>query len=243
MLATALAHRARDDIRLARNLLDATHAELAADSGLHHTLEQVLIDGPEAFVDGSAFHQWSFAGSEIRIAVTDELARIDINAAPGELLADLFVAAGVSGAKSQELAGAIVAYRGQGAPGSSPGAAAPPSAETGFSTIEELINVPGMTRPVFDRVSGAITIFTGRRTPQTMNASPLVLAALKGDVPSETEDAVAIPSGGRAGVAHVEARSPGGSVFTREAVVLVQNRSVGASYDFWLWQRGRRQLF
>jgi len=261
MLATAVSRVAREDVVLARNLVDTTRAELAADSGLHHALERMLSEDPEAYWDNPGIVDWAFGDSEIRISVTDEIARIDINAASEALIVNLFAAVGLDPGAADALVAAIIAHRREGAPDLPRGAGVPAPPGRGFSTVEELMNVPGMTRPLFDLVSGAITVYTGRHMPQRKNAKPLVIAALEGNVLEDSGSAATDPEtpetlDTRPGGAvrrgrrrnhlvrfHSEARAIGGSVFAREAVILVQRRRIGATYQIWLWRRGERRLF
>lgn len=261
LLATAIAHRARDDVVLTRNLVDATDAELAADSGLQYALERVLIEGAQVYLDEPTVQSWEFNGAEIRISVTDELGRIDLNAATEQTLAKMFAAAGTDPEAAAFLAAAVVAHRGENLPGSFQ---TPGQGRAGFTTIEDLLNVEGMTRPLFDRLYGAVTVYTGRRTPLLDHASPLVAAAMGDDGPEQSSDsdrasrlleaaegAATRPLEGvrrsRPGNSvlrfHVEARLHGGAVYAREAIIVVRHRITEASHDIWVWRRAQRRLF
>lgn len=264
MLATAISHVAREDVILARNLVDATQAELAADSGLHHALERILSHGPEIFWEGEEVQNWEFADGEIRVSVTDESGRIDINAAPASLMANLFKAVGVAPGDAEALAAEVVARREGSAQDLASGAETTQPHGRGFITTEELMGIPGMTRSLFDRISEVITVYTGRQKPRRRYAPPLVIAALEGNLLDERDRAepgvdapesqieqlgtrleTNQPKRRRSSLIrfHSEARAAGGSVFAREAVILVRRRRTGATYQIWLWQRGQRRFF
>ena len=261
MLAAAIAHRAREDVVLTRNLVDATDAELAADSGLQYALERVLNEGSELFLGTHSVQPWEFNGAEVRISVTDETARIDLNAATEQLITNLFAAAGADPDSATALAAGVVAYRRRNASDSFRTLGRPP---VGFLTTEELRKIDGMTRPLFDRLYDAITVFTSRKIPRSEHAVPLVRAAMAGDDPEDatgvnienrsmsaaeqrdlttTNDAQRRPLGNHILRFHVEARTKGGSVYAREAIVVIKYRPVGASHYIRVWRRGQRRLF
>ena len=269
LIAGGVARLSRADLNLARNLVEATKAELAADSALWTAVYTIVNDGPAAWPPDGTVYAWRFGGSEVRVRVTDELGRIDINAAPPELLAALFVAAGTAPEEATELADAVVEFRNQGIED-------PGSFETGqilgtpvaaFALTDGLAQVPGMPPGLQNRIADAITVYTGQAQPRRGVTSPLVLAAIEGGVLAEAEpgyeadipatdetpvlgDSPAIlrepdePMTAFSGLLHIEAEavSAGGSHFAREAVITL-NRRRELSYRLRLWRRGARVLF
>jgi len=271
LLAGSVARLSRSDLNLARNLVEGTKAELAADSALWTAVEAIVSGGPEAWRTDGTVYAWRFGGSEVRVRVTDELGRIDINAAPPELLAALFEAAGTEPAEAAELAEAVVEFRNRGVEddplpairrGFGGGAAA-------FALTDGLAQVPGMPPELQNRIAEAITVYTGQTRPRRGATSPLVLAATEGgglaepveepagqaDLTATVErptlggspvvvDQAADPARRSSGLLHIEAEalSDGGSHFTREAVIALERRGT-LSYRLRLWRRGARVLF
>ena len=111
LIAAGVARLSRADLNLARNLVEATKAELAADSALWTAVHAIVNGGPEAWLTDGTVYAWRFGEAEVRVRVTDELGRIDINAASPELLAALFVAAGPEPEEATALADPAVAVR------------------------------------------------------------------------------------------------------------------------------------
>ncbi len=256
------------DLNLARNLVEATKAELAADSALWTAVYTIVNDGPAAWPPDGTVYAWRFAGSEVRVRITDELGRIDINAASPELLAALFVAAGTAPEEATVLADAVVEFRNRGVedPDSlgTDGVFGNPS--TAFALTDGLAQVPGMPPELQNRIAEAITVYTGQPQPRRGVTSPLVLAAIEGgtlaepvdepadeadeetpalgDSPSVLREAAAEPARRFSGLIHIEAEalSAGGAYFAREAVIAL-NRRQALPYRLRLWRRGTRVLF
>ncbi len=214
LIAGGVARLSRSDLNLARNLVESTKAELAADSALWTAVQMIVNGGPEAWPPDGTVYAWRFGGSEVRVRITDELGRIDINAAPPELLAALFVAAGTEPEEATGLAEAVVEFRNRGIED-------PGSFETGrlfgtpviaFALTDGLAQVPGMPPALQNRIAEAITVYTGQPQPRRGVTSPLVLAAIEGVVLDEPVDEPPDEPAGQASLtATVEAPTLGGS--------------------------------
>ncbi len=267
LLAGSVARLSRSDLNLARNLVESTKAELAADSALWTAVYTIVNGGPEAWRTDGTVYRWRFGEAEVRVRVTDELGRIDINAASPELLAALFVAAGTEPEEATELADAVVEFRDQGIedPDIFRTERLPEDQVAAFALTDGLAQVPGMPPELQNRIADAITVYTGQARPRRGVTSPLVLAATEGralpepgdepDTPAtvETEDLrdspailgePAEPTRGSSGLIHIEAEalSAGGSHFAREAVIALERRGA-LPYRLRLWRRGPRVLF
>ena len=267
LIAAGVTRLSRADLNLARNLVESTQAELAADSALRMAIYMIVNGGPEAWrIDGTVY-AWRFGDAEVRVRVTDEFGRIDINAAPPELLSSLFVAAGAVPEDATLLADAVVEFRNQDVEDDEVGdtGRAPRGAEARFALTDELQRIPGMSRVLYSRIAHAITVYTRRALPKIEVASPLVLAAVEGRefvAPEDGEDVRATDetqalddrpavlgeptesTTGVSGLIHVEAEalSAGGSHYAREAVIAL-NRRRELAYSPRLWRRGARVLF
>jgi general secretion pathway protein K len=271
LIAAGVARLSRADLNLARNLVESTKAELAADSALWTAVRMIVNGGPTAWPADGTVYAWRFGEAEVRVRLTDELGRIDINAAPPELLAALFVAAGTAPEQATELAGAVVEFRNRGVEDPDILRTGRPPADqvAAFALTDGLEQVPGMPPALQSRIAHAITVYTGRARPRLGVTSPLVLAATEGsalaepadepgdeaDLPATVETPTlggspavlgepAEPARGFSGLIHIEAEamSAGGSHFAREAVIAL-NRRGALPYRIRLWRRGVRVLF
>ena len=267
LIAGGVTRVSRADLNLARNLVESTQAELAADSALRTAIYTIVNGGPDAWrIDGTVY-AWRFGDAEVRVRVTDELGRIDINATPPDLLSALFVAAGTAPEDATLLADAVEEFRNQDVEDADflDEERAPRSSEVRFALTDELQRVPGMSQVLYSQIAGAITVYTGRRAPKIDVAPPLVLAAIEGRELGEPEDLeddpatdekpvlgdspaafgeLAEPTKGFSSLLRVEAEalSAGGSYYAREAVIAL-NRRAELAYRLRLWRRGARALF
>lgn len=266
LIAGAVTRLSRADLNLARNLAEGAQAELAADSALRTAIYRIVNDGPQAWPPDGKVYAWRFGDAEVRVRVTDELGRIDINAAPAGLLAALFEAAGAEAENAASLAGAVVEYRERIIEASGRSRAElRRQPVVPFALTDGLMQVPGMTAELQRRVAGAITVYTGDAAPKSQSMPPLALAATEGRVPDQTEAPSADTEGNEtpvlgdspnllgepaepaqviSGLLHIEAEavSAGGAHFAREAVVALEH-SRDPSYSLRLWRRGVRELF
>lgn len=247
VLVAAILKTSRTDLDLSRNLIDSTHAELAADGALWTALHQVLTESEISWRTDGSIYGWRVDGAEIRVRITDEAGRIDINAAPPELLASLFEAAGESPDRAGSLAGAVVSFRDL-----QPG---------GFRLPEDLALVPDMPAPLVARVSDAITVYSGQTSPDASLAHGLALAAITGQLAADPEPAPDAPPASTGGTPEIlvadeerlpassgllriqaESLTSGGSHFARDALVELPRRTDQA-YVIHEWRRGTRTLF
>jgi general secretion pathway protein K len=246
VVAASVLKTSRTDLELSRNLIDATHAELAADSALWTAVHQVLTEEDTPWQTDGSVYGWRIDGVEVRVRITDEIGRIDLNAASGELLARLFEAAGETAGQAQTLSDTVVEFRN--------------STALSFMSTESLEQVPGMPVPLVARIAEAVTVFTGEPEPEGIVAEGLALAAIDDAFPAEKSERRYAPpvSNGDApeilvasdneGFAvsnllriQAEALMPGGSHFARDALVETPR---GRSPDVRIrqWRRGIRTL-
>ena len=196
VIAVGVLHTGRTDVQLTGNLIEGTRAELLANGAVEVALVGLatpVSDGGWR-TDGTTYG-WRTAGGVVRVRVTEEAGKIDLNAAPVELLAALFRAAGVDEADARKLAARIQDFRdADSLPSPGGGAedqdyqlagAATGAKDAPFSTIDELQQVLGMSPALFGRVSDAITVYSGQATPNGVTAPALVRDALLLDDPDQ----------------------------------------------------------
>lgn len=202
----------------------------------------------------------------LSLTIQDVGGLIDLNSARDELLAGLFVAAGLPGDEARDLAAAIrdyadeddlvrpggaeaAAYRAVGLPGPKDGA---------FQFPGELRAVLGMTPELYDAVRPAITVWSGRPGIDPRVAPPAALAALPAGSQGQVEtlladraagteraqgglagaDAYLSRSRGRVFAIRAEVLTEAGAVYVREAVIRLSRRA-GAGFQVYHWGQGR----
>lgn len=258
IVAASFLDDARTGTQLARNLVENAKAEALADAGVERAIVG-LADSDETRAwraDGTVYPLVLGEGS-VRIRLADEAGRIDLNNAPDELLLGLLEAAGLDAGAAGALLDGILAFRGAdgerrgagaedvGAEDTGPAAAGPArgARPAPFQTEEELLQVPGMTRELYERLAPAITVYS-RREVDPQAAPPLVVAALRRAMP----DALDRPAPARGGLAPqgqsppqtvrviAEATTAGGGRFVRE-VVLRGTGNGAQPYRILAWRR------
>lgn len=188
VLAVGILHTGRTDTQLARNLVEAAQAEALADGAIEVALAE-LTSPPSAggWRRDGATYGWRVNGGEVRVRVTEEAGKIDLNAAPAELLTALLQAAGMERGEAGRLAAAIVDFRDEDQlPG--PGGAEDPdyrragaprgARDAPFFVVDELQQVLGMSPALYRRIAPALTVYTGRPFPLGGSVPPLVREAM-----------------------------------------------------------------
>ena len=137
--------------------------------------------------------------ANVAVSFLPETARIDINAAPPELLASFFTALGVQRQQAeqyvQRIAGWITAPKqagSQSAPSQDKDeealyrAAGRSYAPRGapFSHIDELYLVVGIPPAIIDRAKPFLTVYSGKSQIDVIDAAPEVVAAIPGLTPN-----------------------------------------------------------
>jgi general secretion pathway protein K len=240
--------------RVSRNALQAAQSEAAIDAAIVRAVLGLLDSRPERRwrVDGTP-QQFAFGDARMRIAIQDELGRIDLNHADRSVVVGLFQSVGLGLDAAGDLADKVLAWRGSGAGRRPEGAQESVDRASGstfaprngpFQSVDELKLVMGMTPQLYRRVEPAVTVYSGRPFLDPQFAPAAALAALPGQS-RETAGAVLASraQGGRAGIIdpavsvwgrafaiRVEIPQPEGAL-TREVVVRLAEQ---ASQPYWL---------
>ncbi len=271
LIAASFATNTRTEVNLAHNLVESSKAEALAEAGVYQAIVGLLAEGgAEPWrVDGSVY-AWRFASGEIRVAIQDEGGKIDLNTASPDILRRLFQAVGLDLEEGDALLDAIRDFRDADGRRHVNGAEDPDYAaadldhdakDATFEVVEELQQVYGMTREIYERLAPALTVYSKRPAPDANIAPALVLQALPGsEVERDQQEPEVLPdeltgtpavlkfgdSNVRSGVlvftVHAEGRAQSGAVYALEAVVNLAADD-GAPYDFLAWRRARRELF
>lgn len=204
----------RTQLNVSRNLVLSAKAESLAEGGVYIALDDLLLPSSQmrAHADGRNWATTLNAGS-LDISVTDVAGRIDLNAAPTELIAGLFRAAGASSETADELADRIGDWRdaddtrrANGAEQADYANSEPPIHVTNgpFLAAEEVMRVPGMTLGLWEAIADSVTVASRRPGVNPMFASRKTLLALPG-MDEKTADAIitARDEGGMAEIANL----------------------------------------
>jgi general secretion pathway protein K len=140
----------------------------------------------------------------VAVRFRSEAARIDLNAAPADLLTGLFTAVGIDSSRAETFAERVVGWRTKAAAGADANAAGAdskddkaakedklyseqhmpyPPRHAPFDNALELSLLPGISLAVVERVLPFVTVFSGRPEVDVSSADPTVLSALPGMTP------------------------------------------------------------
>ena len=242
--------------RLSLNVLEAAQVEAAIDAGIARAVLGLLDPRPEGRwrVDGTP-QEFAFGKVKMRIAIQDELGRIDLNHADRALLVGLFQSAGLGVIAASGVVDKVLDWREAGAGKRPSGAQEPDYRAAGlayaprngpFQSVEELRLVLGITPDLFRRVEPALTVYSGRPLLDPQFAGPEALAALPGMSKDAAAAAIAtrktqgvragiIPPGvslrGRAFGIRVQVEEGRGAVITREVTIRLTDQD---SQPYWV---------
>ncbi|QRG08066.1 general secretion pathway protein GspK [Xanthobacter dioxanivorans] len=227
---TAMASAARDEGHLARSLATAA-VELSA-----YRLVSVPKDRRPTHGEVSLRMGRASVVAEFR----DEAARIDLNAAPRELLAGLFVALGAQPEAADGYADRILAFRSPPSGAQEAEAAIYRDAGLGhgprgapFVHVDEIWRVAGLPPALVGAALAHVTVFSGRGAVNADEADPVVRAALPDALRPAVSAPAAVPAGTapaappaeRSDAVRVSVRIAfdGGRQRAAEAVILVRD--------------------
>jgi general secretion pathway protein K len=166
-------------------------AEALVSASLELTAYQLLLAQDKARPSHGAFH-FRLDNAEVLVSFASEAARIDLNFASKEMLANLFAVLGADQGAAKEHADRIVGWRTRPAPNASndeealygaAGLAYSPR-QSLFTHVNELGLVLGLPPALVDRALPFLTVFNGSSNVDVLIASPEVIAALPGMTPS-----------------------------------------------------------
>jgi general secretion pathway protein K len=250
VLATGFAAGMQSQTRLARNLVDAARARALAEAGVARATAALIDTDPKRqwAADGRPY-EFAFDGGSVRLRLQDENGKIDINAAPLELIAGLCAEFEIDPGVAAALVQGIAARRRAAAAAASSAGQTlgfgPPSMQSrqaaAFSTVEELRQLPSLDQASFERLRPFLTVYSESPRVDPAVAPREVLLALPGVDPRQVEsllraraaatstnaslptlsgvEAYAGPGQRRAVTITAEARTASGAAFTRHAVI------------------------
>jgi general secretion pathway protein K len=270
LLAAGVAADTSSETVIARNRLDMTAARDAADSGVTLAILGLLDPDPTKRLpaDGNItnFH---IGDRTVAVSIVDEGGKIDLNAAPYDLIAGLADEFGIDAADRNALLAGIAARRASFA--KSAGNAAIPltivsgieDADPGalgmqaFADPSEILSLPGLSHDTATRLLPYLTVYSQRATLNPLTATRAALLAVPGIGQEEVDFFLAarhqtdFEKPALSGVDRyvgvtplravtITARARAGTAsFTREAVVLVSGNLPLRPYRILRWQQPR----
>ncbi|HEY0330282.1 MAG TPA: hypothetical protein VGC77_14435 [Rhodopseudomonas sp.] len=168
--------------------LDEMRADRLGRDAADVVAYQLQSEDPQARRGGSfAVH---LPSSDIAVDYVSEMARIDVNAAPPKLLANLFIAAEVEPDLAAEIAGRIERLRGRSRapnaaqPNASSAPAAGAQAEAGPALLrtEQIIDAWGVPDSLYRAIQPALTVASkSSKVDPTLAGRLVVTALMEGD--------------------------------------------------------------
>jgi general secretion pathway protein K len=232
-IAAALSVASRINILAASALVGSAQADLAADAGIALAIDY-LADG----FNHEGEHQYSpvicsFDDAILRIAIADEAGKVDINAAPAELLTALF--RGFSGDEimTKRRTAAVIDFidpddvdhiTGESELARSIALGKPPPRNAPLAMIDELDQVPGFDQDVrtgetfLDIIRPHVTVLSRRPGVDPKAAAPallVTLAAAQAEMPAQ----FVVPSEMRYFTVRADAITGSGYRFAREVAI------------------------
>lgn len=197
-IAVSLLWSGNVSYRLARNVTEAAQMDATVEAAINRAVLGLIDSRYDRRwrVDGVP-QEFGFGGARVRVAIQDELGRIDLNHADGALLIGLFQAVGgLDSSSASLLVDKILDWRDSSGLKRLNGAAAEDYRASWFAygprngpfqSVDELQLVMDMTPELFRRVAPALTVYSGRQFIDPQFAPPEALLAL----PAVNADAAA----------------------------------------------------
>lgn len=255
---------ARTEGMQARYQFAQTQAHYAAEAGVMRAIYGLQDTQPQThWVADGRTYPFKYEDASVKISVIDEGGKVDLNAARPEVLMALLGAAGVDNGQARDIAQSIVDWRSFGISSDDVSRRAQTYKAAGrdygprsgpFASIEELQMVLGMTPAIYAKIGSAITIWSGRDSPDPNTAPPLALAAIPNMDPQQIASLIAARQAGAQpgsnvqglagiqGVTHSirsEATLADGTRAVLKATVRLQGVRFGAQpYAVLRWQEG-----
>jgi general secretion pathway protein K len=184
LLAASFVSTSRADLEIARNDVESARARALADAGVARAVLALGVNDPAArwHADGTLY-RWAFGGGAITVAIVGEGGKIDLNAAPPEMLASLFRRLGAGDELSQRLTQEALdrrAARLAAQPVLDPSTPVIEPNAPAFAAIEDLGQLAGMTAPLLHAALPLVTVLSQRPTVDPTVAPREVLLALPG---------------------------------------------------------------
>lgn len=270
LVASSFIYAMRSDIHVVGNSLSRARLDAAASAGVQRAVLEMakpLQLAGRWSTDGQP-QTWEYAGATMNISITDESAKVDLNAANEALLRGLFQSQGLAAEEAAALTDALMDWKDPDTLKRLRGAEEPEYLAAGlgykpanapFQSIEELRLVLGMTPALYQRLAPLITIYSRQPGINSAIAGREVLRALPGVTEAQIDEFLVRRETARANKqpipvfpspfatsfsatniaqVRVEAALDDGSTLVREATVL-RLPNPKRSFTYLRWREGR----
>src|SRR5580765_1064457 len=181
---------ARTENLESRHMFDTTSARYDAIAGVELALAQLRNPDPmQRWVADGRPYEFPYEGATVKVEITNESGKIDLNVADSVTLMALFQSIGLDLGAAEALSDAIQDWRDADQQVRPHGAEAPQYAAAGldygptnlpFQTVTEVQQVLGMNYEIYKKIEPAITVYSGTRTPNAAFAPYEALMAITG---------------------------------------------------------------
>ena len=169
--------------------------EALVSASLELTTYQLMVAGDKARPAQGSFH-FRLDNADVLVNFSSEAARVDLNFASREMLANLFAVLGADQEAAKEHADRIIGWRTRPKAGAANDEAALYGAaglaysprQSLFNHVNELSLVLGLPPVLVDRALPYLTVFSGSSNVDVLIAPPEIIAALPGMTPSALKD-------------------------------------------------------
>lgn len=190
VLLGSFALMARTENLESRHMFDTTSARYDAIAGVELALAQLRNPDPmQRWVADGRPYEFPYEGATVKVEITNESGKIDLNVADSATLMALFQSIGLDLGAAEAMSDAIQDWRDADQQVRPHGAEAPQYAAAGldygptnlpFQTVAEVQQVLGMNYEIFKKIEPAITVYSGTRTPNAAYAPYEALMAIPG---------------------------------------------------------------
>jgi general secretion pathway protein K len=182
LISSAMLSASRMGAHLEAGAWKAAQGDALAEAAINRTILSLMDQRGDRAppVDGTA-QTVDFGDTPVRVSVQDETGKIDLNFADADMLRSLFASVGGESEDASALADAIAAWR-------MPDPAHPPKSPIVFRTVEDVLNVPHMTRAIFARIAPLVTVYSKNASVDSSVAPRAVLLALPGMDAGKVDD-------------------------------------------------------
>ncbi|MGH8644600.1 MAG: general secretion pathway protein GspK [Gammaproteobacteria bacterium] len=188
----------RTEIRLALTQSAQVRARALAEAGINHVILRLLqADRRQTPSLTLLKKQYRFGAGQVQTYVEDEAGKIDLNQAGPELFDDLLLSVGLRDELRESLVEAILDFRDPDNLNRLKGLEEEVYRESGldygpknarFDTVEELLQIPGMSTKLFKKVRRAITVHSGLKEVNLTLAPMSVLKAVPNQDPENLRE-------------------------------------------------------
>lgn len=236
LMAASFLRETRVGTTLAHNIAENAKAEALAEAGVQRAVLGLLdSDGRTAWRADGRLYRFALGDGTMTIQVQDEGGKIDLNHAPADMLTALFQSTGSNPEAARALADAVLDYVDRDNDRRPAGAEDSDYATSGrtggakdapFDRKEELMNVLGMNRRVYEAIAPYVTVHSGESEVNPLTAPEPVLRMLPTLTDRQRDQIMFARAAGTSRPPRVdvvtiisEAATRGGGRFVREAVL------------------------